>query len=44
MKNTALTITNGRLVLTGQPPVAGNLRAVGDRIVALGDVAPEAGD
>ena len=44
MKNTALTITNGRLVLTGQPPVAGNLRAVDDRIVALGDVAPEAGD
>ena len=44
MKNTTLTITNGRLVLPGQPPVSGNLRAVDDRIVALGDVAPEAGD
>ena len=42
--HTTLTITNGRLVLPGQPPVSGNLRAVDDRIVALGDVAPEAGD
>jgi dihydroorotase len=44
MKQMALTITNGRLLLPGHPPVAGSLRAEGDRIVALGDVAPEAGD
>jgi dihydroorotase len=44
MKSTALTITNGRLLLPGQPPVAGSLRAVGDRITGLGDVAPQEGD
>ena len=44
MKTTALAITNGRLLLPGQPPLAGTLRAVGDRIAALGEIAPEPGD
>jgi dihydroorotase len=44
MKHAPLTIVNGLLVTPGKAPFKGNLRAEGDRIVALGDVAAEAGD
>ncbi len=45
MKHSApLCIVNGRLLLPGQPPAPGTLRAAGDRIVALGEVAPQPGD
>ena len=42
---TALTLTNGRLVLPHGAPQSGALRCEGDRIVALGpQVAPQPGD
>ncbi|RVU05319.1 dihydroorotase [Novosphingobium umbonatum] len=45
MKNSALTITGGKLVLGEGVPVSGAIRCEGDRIVALGaDVAPQDGD
>ncbi|WP_068080539.1 dihydroorotase [Novosphingobium rosa] len=44
MKHAPLTIVNGLLVTPGQAPFKGTLRAVDDRIVALGDVAAEMGD
>ena len=43
MKPRPLTITGGKLVLSDQV-VPGALRCEGDRIVALGDVAPQDGD
>ncbi|HVR90795.1 MAG TPA: dihydroorotase [Novosphingobium sp.] len=44
MTPTALTITNGLLVLPEGKPAKGAIRCEGGRIVALGDVAPEPGD
>ncbi|MBU6268514.1 MAG: dihydroorotase [Sphingomonadales bacterium] len=38
------TIVNARLVLPQGMPTPGGLRMAGDRIVALGDVAPQDGD
>jgi len=39
-----LTITGGRLVLPTGAPMAGAIRVVEDRIVAIGTVSPEPGD
>ena len=39
-----LAITNGRIVLPTGAPQRGGVRCEGDRIVALGDVAPQPGD
>ena len=39
-----LTITGGRLVLPTGAPMAGAIRVVEDRIVAIGTVTPEPGD
>ena len=39
-----ITFTGGRLVLDAGEPAPGNLRCADGRIVALGDVAPQAGD
>lgn len=44
MKHAPLTIVNGLLVTPGKAPFKGTLRAVDDRIVALGDIAAEPGD
>ncbi|WP_343610527.1 amidohydrolase family protein [Novosphingobium sp.] len=44
MKHAPLTIVNGLLVTPGKVPFKGTLRAVDDRIVALGDVTAEPGD
>ncbi|WP_206239026.1 dihydroorotase [Novosphingobium terrae] len=44
MKHAPLTIVNGLLVTPGKVPFKGTLRAVDDRIVALGDISAEAGD
>jgi dihydroorotase len=40
----ALTLTNGRLILPGAEPRPGGVRCEGGRIVALGEVEAQAGD